>query len=398
MPYKEKHKIARGKWVENNRELIYEKQQRYQLKCFIKKYSPLVQEIQFYNIEEKAIKLRPVHGRSRKKIYKHFNIPFADQIEQEIKRIVWRSKEQKKYYSYKKENKKKNNKIRFIKKYSPLVQKIQSYSILDKAKILHNIHGSFRKKIYNYFIIPFPDQIEKEIKRAKTRGWAIEQKPAIKKRIDNRWNYVKNWMTTKGCDCGEKDITRLTFHHLDPSKKENTIRKICRCSFDKVKKELEKGVVKCKNCHTIIHAGTSQEREESLIKQFLKSSISKKSSYRNKLMIWEYKKSLSCIKCGIYEPVILLFHHIDSKLKSEKISIMYKKGRYLISKELSKTICLCQNCHEEFHVIYGTRTNKEQLEKYLNKKVIPIKVDINDYLPIMSQNISQFYNLPFLIT
>jgi len=305
------------------------------------------------------------------------------------------NKEKVKIYQHIHQNTYQKNKI--TNKYSLLIQKIQHLNIKDKAKYLSDIHGTTRKQIYKHFIIPFQDQIEKEIKKIK---YYTNIKPRHKKILDDNWNYVKKWMTDRGCDCGENNITKLSFHHLDPSKKEDTIRKMCKKNITRVLAELKKGVVKCKNCHTIIHAGTSQQREETLINQYLKESTDRKYRYRrkNKLLIWETKKNLSCIKCGINDPVILLFHHINSKLKSEKICLLYKTSRGVIEKEIAKTTCLCHNCHEEFHYIYGRKDNTQtQLEQYLGKKVIPLEVNIQDYLPIVEQNISQFYNLPFLI-
>ena len=245
--------------------------------------------------------------------------------------------------------------------------------------------------------MPFSDEIEKKIIIARRRSWTIKQKPNTKKRLDNNWNYVKKWMTDRGCDCGEKNITKLSFHHLDPLEKKNYIRMICKYNMKKVLKELKKGVVKCKNCHTIIHAGTSKEREEILINQYFNKKPNKKWAYKNKLSIWQYKKSLSCIKCGINDPVILLFHHINSNLKNENISTMYNRSHICINQEITKTTCLCHNCHEDFHYIYGKKTNQAQLEQYLGKKVIPLQVDIRDYLPNIDQMVSNFYNLSFSI-
>jgi len=278
---------------------------------------------------------------------------------------------------------------KFQEKYSPIVKKIQSYTIKNKAIYLSNIYKTTRIKIYNNYIIPFYGEIEKEIKFIK--------KEKIKKSHDDNWNFVKKWMIEKGCDCGEKNISKLSFHHLDPNEKENHIRMLCKYNLKKVKEELKKGVVKCKNCHTTIHNGDIEEREKCLINQYLKSSIKKRTIKRNKLLIWELKKSLYCVKCRASDPVILLFHHIDSKLKHKKISIMYRSGRDTINQEIAKTICLCHNCHEDFHYEYGRKTNKQQLEEYIGKKVIPIDIDIRSYLPIIEQNISQF-NDPLLIT
>ena len=287
----------------------------------------------------------------------------------------------------------------WISKYSPIVQKIQQYSSQNKAKYLSDVHGRTRKQIYKYFVIPFQDQIEKEIKKIQNSKYRIKQKPNARKRINKKWEYVQKWMTNKGCSCGEKNISKLSFHHLDPKIKENTIRKMCNYSMKRIKEELKKGIVKCKNCHTIIHIGTSEEREETLINQYLKESTNRKYRYRrkNKLLIWEFKKTLFCEKCGIDDPVVLLFHHINNKLKKEKICLLYKITRGVINKEISKTICMCHNCHEDFHYLYGRKTTQKQLYSYIGKNITPIQIDIRDYLPIIEQNISQFRNLPSLI-
>jgi len=300
------------------------------------------------------------------------------------------NKKQKEYFKQQRDEK-------WIKKYTPIFQKMEEYNFEDKVTCLLKIHGSTRSKIYKNFIVPFSDQIESEIRKIQRSRYHQKQRPNVKKRKDNQWNFIKKWMTDRGCDCGEGSITKLSFHHRNPSKKDNTIRKMCGNSIKRIKEELKKGVVKCKNCHTMIHSGTSEEREESLIYQYLKEAVDKRYRYRrkNKLLIWEYKRTLSCIKCGINDPVILLFHHIDNKSKSEKICLMYKTSRGVINKEIEKTICLCHNCHEDFHYIYGRKDNTQsQLKQYVGKKVTPLKVNIQDYIPIIDLKISQFYNLP----
>lgn len=52
-----------------------------------------------------------------------------------------------------------------------------------------------------------------------------------------------------------KCISALEFHHLDPKKKDFNISKSRQTSFDKIKKELEKCILVCSNCHREIHAG-----------------------------------------------------------------------------------------------------------------------------------------------
>jgi hypothetical protein len=62
-----------------------------------------------------------------------------------------------------------------------------------------------------------------------------------------------------GCcqECGyDKYNGALEFHHLDPSKKDFTIGKVKSYSFNDVfKKELDKCILVCSNCHREIHGG-----------------------------------------------------------------------------------------------------------------------------------------------
>lgn len=59
-----------------------------------------------------------------------------------------------------------------------------------------------------------------------------------------------------GCcqKCGyNKNPVALAFHHLDPSKKDPNFAKMKFWSFDRVKKELDKCVLLCMNCHVETH-------------------------------------------------------------------------------------------------------------------------------------------------
>lgn len=65
-------------------------------------------------------------------------------------------------------------------------------------------------------------------------------------------------MGNKCCKCGyDKHIEALTFHHLDPDEKDNTIANFLRNPrrLDKIVDELKKCVMLCSNCHIELHAG-----------------------------------------------------------------------------------------------------------------------------------------------
>ena len=74
-----------------------------------------------------------------------------------------------------------------------------------------------------------------------------------------RWRRIKQKALDYkgGCcvRCGYNEHNAaLQFHHIDPSTKEYTWPKLCKCSWDKITKELDKCEVLCANCHAIKHA------------------------------------------------------------------------------------------------------------------------------------------------
>ncbi len=56
------------------------------------------------------------------------------------------------------------------------------------------------------------------------------------------------------CRCGySKSMRALTFHHLNPSKKDFTIGKWRSLNWETIRKELDKCVMLCANCHAEEH-------------------------------------------------------------------------------------------------------------------------------------------------
>lgn len=70
-----------------------------------------------------------------------------------------------------------------------------------------------------------------------------------------------------------------------------------------------------------------------------------------------------CEKCGEDRVYVLDFHHKDGEEKQFTIG-QYKKGSLeIIQNEINKCVCLCANCHREFHFLQ--RENQISLEEYL---------------------------------
>jgi len=57
------------------------------------------------------------------------------------------------------------------------------------------------------------------------------------------------------CGYGEHPAA-LQFHHTDPSTKDTNWTKLRLRSWDKIKRELDKCVLLCANCHSIEHSGS----------------------------------------------------------------------------------------------------------------------------------------------
>lgn len=92
----------------------------------------------------------------------------------------------------------------------------------------------------------------------------------------------------------------------------------------------------------------------------------KKNYYKRKEEINNIKKEQCCQKCGEKRFYLLDFHHINPENKNETVARMTANTNSVekILDEIDKCICLCANCHREFH--YFEREKGITLEEYLN--------------------------------
>lgn len=137
---------------------------------------------------------------------------------------------------------------------------------LTKFKLKTN-HKSFKDK----GVIDYGDNkycprcdSDKEIgefyqKRGKIGGSNYCKKCSSEQVLERQRKYKKDCISYKGGECEKCGYKKcegaLEFHHLDPSKKDFTIAKAKLKKFDdKIKKELDKCIMVCANCHREIHA------------------------------------------------------------------------------------------------------------------------------------------------
>lgn len=89
---------------------------------------------------------------------------------------------------------------------------------------------------------------------------------------------------------------------------------------------------------------------------------------RNKRIAFNEKYKTPCKKCGESRLYLIQFHHIDPSTKAFCIGASATaKTEDVLAEEIKKCICLCSNCHDEFHYFYGANPKNpvNDLKEYL---------------------------------
>lgn len=146
------------------------------------------------------------------------------------------------------------------------------------------------------------------------------------------------------------------------------MKKCSRCGIEKDESEFYKdkrnkdGLVgHCKAC------AYKWQKEYNADRKLELAGYVKKNQQKKKEELYEFKKS--CAKCGEDRFYIIDFHHIDPSVKSFTISTNYTRPKEVLVEEIKKCVCLCKNCHYEFHHLYGRTPNEpvESLTEYLGR-------------------------------
>lgn len=196
-------------------------------------------------------------------------------------------------------------------------------------------------------------------------------------------------------NCGyDKNAKALELHHLDPTVKQYNPSNLSNVSLDKAKKEIDKCILLCSNCHREEHQKIDDRislennfkdfqlsnfssniltgkntgkmscymcdivlTEENLVSKkhtpLCKSCNSKRTVNRiktNKIKAVEYMGG-KCSHCGYNKCLRALeFHHLDPSKKSEDYDKNFTTwGVERQKEELKNCILLCSNCHREVH-------------------------------------------------
>lgn len=92
---------------------------------------------------------------------------------------------------------------------------------------------------------------------------------------------------------------------------------------------------------------------------------------RDKRVAFNQKWKRPCEKCGENRLYLIQFHHIDPSTKLFCIGASAaSRTDESLEAEVKKCVCLCSNCHDEFHFLYGRNPKDpvESLKEYLGEK------------------------------
>ncbi len=103
------------------------------------------------------------------------------------------------------------------------------------------------------------DQEEYRKNPEKHKRWRAQQRDRLR-------TWWKNYKQTLKCTrCPENHVACLTFHHIDPTKKDANMADLIHRGYSRkrVLEEIEKCEVLCFNCHTKLHYDQRNEVEGS---------------------------------------------------------------------------------------------------------------------------------------
>lgn len=129
---------------------------------------------------------------------------------------------------------------------------------------------------------------------------------------------------------------------------------------------LNTNIIKCNICgeeKDIAHYYFTQGK---LGQKVCKECVRKRQKEKHKTQkdfLNEYKERYGCAKCGCKKYYLIDFHHKDPKEKDFTIAQATNTKIDTILKEIDKCVCLCANCHREFHFL--EKEKNLTIEQYL---------------------------------
>lgn len=167
-------------------------------------------------------------------------------------------------------------------------------------------------------------------------------------------------------NCGENNIFKLSFHHINDDDKKFKINEIRGHRWSKIEEEIKKCKLLCNNCHMEHHHKLNDNNRHQ----------------KNKKIYLDIKGIFCCEKCGYNKcNSALHFHHTnDKKFKlsdlNKSLTSIHDVEKFIID-EINKCRILCSNCHviEHSDIDFFEKFRDQILEKSKKIKEIMPKID-----------------------
>ena len=78
---------------------------------------------------------------------------------------------------------------------------------------------------------------------------------------------------------------------------------------------------------------------------------------KNQMLVESLKSE--CVKCGEDRLTLIEFHHVIPSEKEFEVTQYMNQGYGSIWKEAAKCVCLCKDCHDKFHRLFGKRPENQ---------------------------------------
>ena len=113
-----------------------------------------------------------------------------------------------------------------------------------------------------------------------------------------------------------------------------------------------------------------QEANKKSREKYITKRYTSEKRYRDSVRDYILDKlTKPCIKCGEDRVWLIQFHHVNPEEKL--LQIHAAKTIASATEEAKKCVCLCANCHNEYHYFFGKRNMvnpSETLRQYLSKE------------------------------
>ena len=168
--------------------------------------------------------------------------------------------------------------------------------------------------------------------------------------------FVTQFLREHPCaKCGMSDPVVLEFNHLDPATKTANVCDMIhfRVSPARIRLEIAKCEVLCANCHQRHTTRQSLAHYKLAFGEDGQMQFASARMAPDRRNIRKRLSEAACVDCGLADPLLLQFDHVESKTKDIASLVRSACSSQRLINELNKCEVRCANCHRRRTAIHG---------------------------------------------